>query len=122
MYGYPNIGNDVSLAIRTAVATVPYVINGWVADIDKFLQGIVDQDIFLISGLAEVAQQINDFFGGLTVDALQLVAHGVGYLTGSGVIEPTDAPLPPPGSSEYTGLESLLPNLDLSGLLDSLVS
>ena len=122
MYGYPNIGNDLALGLRTVVATVPYVINGWVADIDKFLQGIVDQDIFLISGLAQVAQQINDFFGGLSVDALQLVAHGVGYLTGSGVIAPTDPPLPPPGSSEYTGLESLLPNLDLSGLLDSLVS
>ncbi|CAJ1495865.1 alkaline phosphatase family protein [[Mycobacterium] holstebronense] len=132
MYGYPNIGNDLALGLRTVIATVPYVINGWVADIDKFLQGIVDQDIFLISGLAQFAQEINDFFGGLSVDALQLVAHGVGYLTGSGVIAPTDAPLPPPpGGSEATIIDSLLaghsfsaPDLgdsDLSGLLDALV-
>lgn len=121
MYGYPNIGNDLALGLRTVVATVPYVINGWVEDIDKFLQGIADQDIFLISALAEFAQQVNDFFGGLTVDALQMVAHGVGYLTGSGVIAPTDPPLPTPSSAEYTGLDSLLPHFDLSGLLDSLV-
>ncbi len=131
MYGYPNIGNDLALGLRTVVATVPYVIDGWVGDIDKFLQGIVDQDIFLISDLAQFAQEVNDFFGGLSVDALQLVAHGVAYLTGSGTIEPTDPPLPHPGSAESTGIESLLaghsfsaPDLgdsDLSGLLAALV-
>ncbi|WP_327345116.1 alkaline phosphatase family protein [Mycolicibacter icosiumassiliensis] len=131
MYGYPNIGNDLALGLRTVVATVPYVIDGWVGDIDKFLQGIVDQDIFLISDLAQVAQEVNDFFGGLSVDALQLVAHGVAYLTGSGTIEPTDPPLPHPGSAESTGIESLLaghsfsaPDLgdsDLSALLAALV-
>ncbi|MGV0748091.1 alkaline phosphatase family protein [Mycolicibacter minnesotensis] len=118
MYGYPNIGNDLALGLRTVVATIPYLLNGVVTDIDKFLQGIVDQDIFLISGLAQFAQEINGFFGGLSVDTLQWMAHGVGYLTGSGVIEPTDAPLPPPGSAEFT------PDLggsDLSGLLDALV-
>ncbi|WP_046301065.1 alkaline phosphatase family protein [Mycobacterium sp. UM_Kg27] len=131
MYGYPNIGNDLALGLRTVVATIPYLLNGVVADIDKFLQGIVDQDIFLISGLAQAAQQVNDFFGGLSVDALQLMARGVAYLTGAGVIQPTDAPLPPPGGSEATIIESLLadhslsaPDLsdsDLSGLLDALV-
>lgn len=128
MYGYPNIGNDLALGLRTVVATIPYLLNGVVGDIDKFLQSIVDQDIFLISGLAEVGQQINDFFGGLSVDVLQLMARGVAYLTGSGVIPPTDAPLPAPGSAEFTGLEALLasdtvpaPDLggtDLAGLLD----
>ncbi|MFL0181477.1 MULTISPECIES: alkaline phosphatase family protein [unclassified Mycobacterium] len=131
MFGYPNIGNDLALGFRTVIATIPYLLNGVVTDIDKMLQGIVDQDIFLISGLAQFAQEINDFFGGLSVDALQLVAHGVAFLTGSGTIEPTDPPLPPPGSSEATSIESLLadhsysaPDLgdsDLSGLLDALV-
>lgn len=126
MYGYPNIGNDLALGLRTVVATVPYLLNGVVTDIDKFLQGIVDQGIFLISGLAQFAQEINDFFGGLSVDALQLVAHGVAHLTGSGVIDPTDPPLPAPGSAEFTGIESLLADHsfsapDLSGLLDALV-
>ncbi|QZA07862.1 alkaline phosphatase family protein [Mycolicibacter heraklionensis] len=131
MFGYPNIGNDLALGLRTVIATIPYLLNGVVTDIDKFLQGIVDQDIFLISGLAQFAQQVNDFVGGLIVDSTQLVAHGVAYLTGSGVIAPTDPPLPQPGSSEFTGIESLLadhsvsaPDLgdsDLSGLLDALV-
>ncbi|MGV0625635.1 alkaline phosphatase family protein [Mycolicibacter minnesotensis] len=126
MYGYPNIGNDLALGLRTVVATVPYLLNGVVTDIDKMLQGIVDQDIFLISGLAAFAQQINDFFGGLTVDVTQFLARGVAYLTGSGVIAPTDAPLPPPpGPADFSGsVEALLadqtftaPDLDDADLI-----
>ncbi|BBZ25008.1 alkaline phosphatase family protein [Mycolicibacter hiberniae] len=115
MYGYPNIGNDLALGLRTVVGTIPYVLNGLVTEIDKFLQGIVDQDIFLISGLAAVGQQINDFFGGLTVDVTQLMARGVAYLTGSGVIAPTDAPLPPPGSAEFSWLDALLTDQGFGG-------
>ncbi|GFG87366.1 MULTISPECIES: alkaline phosphatase family protein [Mycobacteriaceae] len=129
MYGYPNIGNDITLAIRTVIGSVPYFLDKFVTEIDTFLQSIVDQDIFLISGLAEVAQQINEFFGGLTVNVTNTVAHGFAYLLGSGVIAPTDAPLPLPGAAEFTGsLESLLAgdtftapdigDLDLSLLLD----
>lgn len=106
MYGYPNIGNDITLAIRTVVGTIPYLLNGVVNDIDKFLQTIVDQDIFLISGLAEFAQQVNDFVGGLVVDTTQLMAKGVALLTGSGVIAPTDPPLS--GSAEFSELPGLL--------------
>ncbi|ORW19906.1 phosphodiesterase [Mycolicibacter nonchromogenicus] len=125
MYGYPNIGNDLALGLRTVVATIPYLLNGVVNDIDKALQAIVDQDIFLISGLAEFGQDINEFFGGLTVDALQLMARGVAYLTGAGVIAPTDAPLPPPpGDADATWIDSLFSgqSLDLSGLFDALVA
>lgn len=99
MFGYPNIGNDIALGVRTVFATVPYVLNGWVTDINSFLQTIVDQDIFLISGLAELTQQVVGFSGGLVVDATDLLARGVGYLTGSGVIAPTDPPLPAPAAS-----------------------
>ncbi len=93
MYGYPNIGNDIELALRTVIATVPYAINLAVTEIDKFLQGIVDQDIFLISGLAELTQQAVTFGGGLVVDATNSVALELAHLLGSGVIAPTDAPL-----------------------------
>lgn len=96
MYGYPNIGNDITLAIRTVFTSVPYFLDKFVTQIDTYLQSIVDQDIFLISGLAEFAQQVNDFFGGLLVDATNTLARGVAYLTGVGVIDPTDPPLPPP--------------------------
>ncbi|BBY33764.1 phosphodiesterase [Mycolicibacter minnesotensis] len=106
MYGYPNIGNELTLGFRTLVGSVPYFLNTFVNQIDQFLQGIVNQDIFLISGLAEGAQLINGFFGGLTVDITNTVAQGITHLLGSGVIAPTDAPLP--GVAEFTGLESLL--------------
>ncbi len=114
MYGYPNIGNDITLAIRTLAGSVPYFLDKFVVGIDTFLQGIVDQDIFLVSGLAEVAQQINEFFGGLTVNVTNTLAMGVTHLLGSGVIAPEDAPLPAPGSAEFTDLSALL---DLEALL-----
>ncbi|CAJ1505721.1 alkaline phosphatase family protein [[Mycobacterium] kokjensenii] len=113
MYGYPNIGNDIALGIRTVVATIPYLVNGVVTQIDDLLQGLVDKDIFLISDLAAFGIQVNDFFGGITVDVLQEIARGVGYLTGAGTIAPTDPPLEVPGGSEFTPLESL----DLDALL-----
>lgn len=107
-YGYPNIGNDIELAIRTVVTSIPYGLNLVVNEIDKLLQSIVDQDIFLISGLAQFAQQINDFVGGLVVDTSVALARGVAFLTGSGVIEPTDPPLPLPGASEFSDPWGLL--------------
>lgn len=106
MYGYPNIGNEIALAIRTVVTSIPYGLNLVVTEIDKLLQSIVDQDIFLVSGLAQFAQQINDFVGGLVVDTSVALARGVAYLTGSGVIAPTDPPLP--GASEFSDPWGLL--------------
>ncbi|MGV0625637.1 alkaline phosphatase family protein [Mycolicibacter minnesotensis] len=115
MYGYPNMGNEIELGFRTVVGSIPYFLDKFVTQIDQFLQGIADQDIFLISGLAECAQVINGFFGGLTVDVTNTLAHGVAYLLGSGVIAPTDAPLPlPPGSAEFTpSVDALLDSGDL---------
>ncbi|MGV0731371.1 alkaline phosphatase family protein [Mycolicibacter sinensis] len=129
MYGYPNIGNDIMLGIRTVVTSIPYGINLAVTEIDKFLQSIVDQDIFLISGLAELLQQVNNFVGGAVVDVTDTLARGVAYLTGSGVIAPTDPPLPPPpGGSEASLFDTLLSDhswlspdegsFDLASLLD----
>ncbi|MCV7383400.1 alkaline phosphatase family protein [Mycolicibacter longobardus] len=111
MFGYPNIGNDISLGIRTVVATIPYLLNGVFTDIDKFLQGIVDQDIFLISALAQGTQWVNDAVGGLVVDSTNAVARAIAFMLGSGVIAPTDAPLPVPGGAEFT-----VPDLDVSDL------
>jgi len=102
MYGYPNIGNDITLAIRTVFASIPYFLDKGILEIDKFLQSIIDQDIFLISGLAEATQWVVNSLGGAVVDVTNAVGLGVGYLTGAGVIAPTDAPLPPPGSAEFS--------------------
>nr|WP_024443497.1 alkaline phosphatase family protein [Mycobacterium sp. UM_WGJ] len=108
MYGYPNIGNEIALAIRTVLTSIPYGLNLVVTEIDKLLQSIVDQDIFLVSGLAQFAQQINDFVGGLVVDTSVALARGVAFLTGSGVISPSDPPLPLPGASEFSDPWGLL--------------
>ncbi|ORW19904.1 phosphodiesterase [Mycolicibacter nonchromogenicus] len=116
MYGYPNIGNDIELGIRTVVGSVPYFIDKFMTQIDAFLQGIVDQDIFLVSGLAEVGQDINEFFGGLSVSITNTVAMGIAHLLGSGVIAPTDAPLPQPGSADFSDLSQLV--ADLSQVFD----
>ncbi|OBH14780.1 phosphodiesterase [Mycolicibacter terrae] len=108
MYGYPNIGNDISLAIRTIFVSIPYFLDKGILEVDKFLQSIVDQDIFLLSELAQATQWVVNTVGGAVVDATNAVALGVGYLTGAGVVAPTDAPLPLPGSAEFT-----LPDLGL---------
>ncbi|MCV7383027.1 alkaline phosphatase family protein [Mycolicibacter longobardus] len=116
MFGYPNIGNEITLGIRTLVGSVPYFLNTFVNQIDQYLQGIVDQDIFLISALAQGTQWVTNAVGGLMVDSTNAVAHAIALMLGSGVIAPTDAPLPVPGGAEFT-----IPDLggsDLSLLLD----
>jgi hypothetical protein len=96
MYGYPNIGTDLALGTRTVFASVPYFIDGFVTDITDMLQSVVDQDIFLISGIADVTKWIVQFNGDLAVGVTQALARVVAYLTGSGTIPPSDPPLPPP--------------------------
>lgn len=109
LVGYPNIGDDITLAIRTVFTSIPYFIDKAVTQLSDYLQGIVDQDIFLVSGLAEAAQQVVQFVGGLGVDATEALAQVVAHMTGVGTIEPTDPPL----SAEFTDPSSLL-GLDLS--------
>ena len=100
MYGYPQAAIDFALSVRTIVGAVPYFLNGFVEDTTEFLQGVVDQQIFLISTLAQVAELAVGFIGGALVDVTQAIAGVVARLTGSGVIPPTDPPLPPnPGAS-----------------------
>ena len=113
MFGYPNMGNDISLAIRTVFSSIPYLLNLGFTQIDQPLQSIVDQNIFLISPLVGALQQVVDFAGDVVVDCSGAVARVVGYLTGAGVIAPTDPPLT--GSAESTELPGWL-TADLSEL------
>ncbi len=78
MYGYPNIGTDFALGVRTIFGAVPYFLNGFVTSITgQFLQGVVDQDIFLISALAQVAEFAVGVIGGALVDVTQAIARVV---------------------------------------------
>ncbi len=96
LYGYPNIGTDLALGVRTVFASVPYFLGIITNTITAQLQAIVDQQIFLISALAQGAQFVVQLSGDVLVGVTQAVARVVATLTGSGVIPPKDDPLPPP--------------------------
>ena len=96
MYGYPNIGRDITLGIRTVAGSVPYYLDIITNTITGQLQAIVDQQIFLISTLAQGAQFVVQLTGDTLVAVTQVVARAVGQLTGAGTIPPSDPPLPAP--------------------------
>ena len=96
MYGYPNIGTDIALGVRTVFASIPYFIDGAVTAITGQLQSIVDQQIFIISALAGLTELAVQFAGDGLVAITQAVARVVATMTGSGVIAPSDPPLPTP--------------------------
>lgn len=102
MYGYPNIGIDIALGVRTVFASIPYFLDGFVTSITEQLQGIVEQDIFLISALAGIAEALVKITGDIVVGTTQALARVVATATGSGVIAPTDPPLPPPPGAAVT--------------------
>jgi len=96
MYGYPNIGTDIALGVRTVFASVPYFLGIITNSTTAQLQSLVDQQIFLISTLAQGAQFVVQLTSDALVGVTQVVARAVGHLTGAGTIAPTDAPLPAP--------------------------
>ena len=98
LYGFPDPITDFALSVRTVFGAVPYFLNIFVEDISQVLQGVVEQEIFLISTLAQMAEFAVGFIGGALVDVTQALAGVVARLTGSGVIPPSDPPLPPADS------------------------
>lgn len=107
-YGYPDIGTHLMLGLRALAGGAGYFLRDWAfPPVNNFLQSIIDQDIFLISPLAQGAQWVFNTVGGLVVDVANDLGRAVAYLTGAGVIPPIDPPLP--SSAEFTvPLESLL--------------
>jgi hypothetical protein len=96
MYGYPPIGKNIALGIRTIAGTVPYYLDIITNTITAQLQTIVDKQILLISTLAQGAQFVVQLTGDALVAVTQAMARAVGYLTGAGTIAPSDPPLPAP--------------------------
>ena len=101
-FGYPDIPENVALTIRTVFGAIPYFLNIGVNAVVDQLQAIVDEQIILVSTLAEVAKVAIQITGDLLVGATQALAKAVGYLTGAGTIPPTDPPLPPPTTTHQT--------------------
>lgn len=95
-FGFPDVGTDIALGLRTVFASIPYFLDGFVTDVTDQLQAIVDQGIFLLSPLAGAAEFVVRVVGDVLVGVTQAVARVVASLTGAGTIAPTDPPLPAP--------------------------
>ncbi|MCV7383028.1 alkaline phosphatase family protein [Mycolicibacter longobardus] len=107
---YPDIGTHLSLVLRALAGGAGYFLQDWAfPPINNFLQSIIDQDIFLISSLAQGAQWVFNAVGGVVVNVANELGRVVAQWTGAGAIAPNDPPLPQPGSADFTGgVEALL--------------
>lgn len=96
-YGYPDIGTQLALGVRTIVTSVPYFVFGFTNQFTSALQAIGDQDIFLISLLAKVAILPVQLIGDIAYVATNVVAQIVARLTGvtGARIFPLWPPAPP---------------------------
>jgi len=102
-YGYPNIGTDIKLGIRTIAGSVPYFLDIALTAITDRLQALAAQNIFLVSPIAAASAALVGLIGGAVVSATNSLAHVIGYLTGAGTVAPSDPPL-----SSVPGTEALL--------------
>ncbi|MBB3604927.1 hypothetical protein FHT40_004611 [Mycolicibacterium sp. BK556] len=93
--GWPDIQTNVALSVRTIFASIPYFLNGGITSITAAMQGIVDDNIFLISQLAEVAKVVVQVLGNVSVSATQALAQLIAWTTGVDIFNPGH-PLPPP--------------------------
>lgn len=97
-YGYPNIGTDLTLGVRTVFASVPYFLNQGFDAVTAQLQSIADKNIFVISPLAQVAIVPVKVVGSLAYAATNVVAQVVARLTGvtgASLVPIFMPPLPP---------------------------
>lgn len=113
MYGYPDIGTQIALGVRTVFASVPYFVDEITIGITSALQGITDLEIFLISPLAALAIVPVQFIGDLVYVVTNVVAQIVARLTGvtGASIFPLWPPAPPSFPStpeEATMLDALM--------------
>jgi hypothetical protein len=112
MYGYPDIGTNIALSVRTIAATIPYYVDNLTNDIVEALLGIAAQQIFLISPLAALAIVPVDIIGDLAYIATNIVAQIVASLTGvtGASIFPLERPAPPtfPETPEESSTPDLL--------------
>lgn len=80
--GWPDIQTNVALSVRTIFASIPYFLDGGITSLTATLQGIVDQNTFLISQLAAVAKAVVQFLGNVSVAATSALAELVAWMTG----------------------------------------
>lgn len=112
MYGYPDIGTNIALSVRTIAATIPYYVDNIVNGITSGLQSLADQDIFLISPLAALAILPVKLIGDIVYIAVNIPAQIIARLTGvtGASIFPLVRPAPPsfPESPEESSTPDLV--------------
>jgi Type I phosphodiesterase / nucleotide pyrophosphatase len=107
MNGWPDIATNVALSVRTIFASIPYFLDGGLTSITATLQGIVDQNIFLISQLAAVAKVVVQVVGGVVYAATDVLAQLVAWMTGVDIFSPGH-PLPAPPVATEPKVPSVL--------------
>ncbi|GAA3529926.1 hypothetical protein GCM10023077_04600 [Mycolicibacterium helvum] len=105
--GWPDIATNVALSVRTIFASIPYFLDGGITTINATLQGIVDQNIFLISQLAAVSAAVVQVLGNVGVSATSLIAELVAWMTGVDIFS-QGHPLPPPSGAAEPSAPSVL--------------
>ena len=110
-FGYPNIGTDIKLGIRTIFGAVPYFIDIAVTAVSDRLNSLAAQNIFLLSPVAAASAFLVSLVGGAVVSATNWVAQLVGYLTGAGTVAPSDPPLSSVPSTDALPAAGALPVL-----------
>lgn len=112
-YGYPDIGTQVTLGLRTVVTSVPYFVFGATNQLVGGLADLAEAGIPLISLVAKIAIIPVQFAGDLAYVATNLAAQIVAKLTGveGASIFPLWPPAPPsvqPQPDETTTLLDLV--------------
>ncbi|MGV0875163.1 alkaline phosphatase family protein [Mycolicibacterium sp. XJ879] len=111
MNGYPDIGTDIALGIRTIFTSIPYFVYTFTYDTIDQLRSIADQDIFLVSALAGLAIVPVQLVGNLLYVATNIPAQIVARLTG--VNNNSIFPLIPAPPSTWPPSPLIPPNLAL---------
>ncbi|SCX27739.1 alkaline phosphatase family protein [Mycolicibacterium fluoranthenivorans] len=93
--GYPDLGTQVRLSVRTIFASIPYFLNQFTDQVVAQLQAVADQGIFLISTIASIAVLPVQFVADVLFQTTNVLGNLIGLLTGAGLIGPTD-PMPEP--------------------------
>ena len=109
MNGYPDIGTNIALGVRTIFTSIPYFIYEFTYDIIGQLQAVASQDIFLVSALAGLAVVPVQLVGNLLYVVTNIPAQIVARLTG--VTGASIFPLVPPPPSTWPPEQTFVPDL-----------
>lgn len=87
--GYPDLGTQVRLSVRTIFASIPYFLNQFTDQLVAQIQAVADQGIFLISTIAQISVLPVQFVADVLFQTTNVLGNLIGLLTGAGVVGPS---------------------------------